>query len=159
MLFVALLLTTAAIVLYQQPSQRLSAYPYPPTRLTIIPVTPDSIPTRLQILQRELDVPVETPKQMTPRQIQFLIEQNAERLGVRGGRLEGDDSGNERWILFGYAPTNPACPPIQRGLDFLMNQHNPSLGLLRESPVVAHGGCYHAGAVAGGGSAGEAQTD
>lgn len=128
----------AISLLYHHP-QLSSAYPPPSTRLPILPATPNSIPLRLQILNRELGIPVEILKQMSAQQIQILIEHNAERLGANGGRLVKDDDGREGWVLFGRTPTtsNAYCLPIQRGLDFLQKQYNPSIGLLRESPMVA----------------------
>lgn len=141
--WIALLLTmfmsiAIAISLYHPP-QLSSAYPPPSTRLPILPATPNSIPLRLQILNRELGIPVEILKQMSAQQIQILIEHNAERLGVNGGRLVKDDDGREGWVLFGRTPatSNADCLSVQRGLEFLLKQYNPSIGLLRESPMVA----------------------
>lgn len=147
------------------PSSPMSSTPRN-ARSTRVPSTPigvvkvDAPDGRLQILNRELGIPLDQLQTMSIDQIDALFEQNAACLQVNIGKLVPNAEGTEVWVTIqgrNLNPLTPAptcvarspatptpssstsslCPSIQRGLAFLQARYNPTLGLLAESPVVA----------------------
>ena len=99
---------------------------------------------RWLILNRELGIPFDQLKAMSPDEIQRLFEQNAERLRVNIYRLTRQPNGTETWIeIRGIKSPTPtlqsstACPSIQKGLAFLKHHYVQDIGLIRESPLVS----------------------
>jgi hypothetical protein len=133
----------------------------PPTRPLVQPtysdptLTPNvvrgGISPRLLTLNRELGIPLDQLKAMSPEQILELIEKNAERLQVDIIKLVTTTPGTEvMFTINGRKSATPSsalpqtslpspvlCPSVQRGLAFLTARYNPTVGLLNESPIVA----------------------
>lgn len=151
-----LILVVFAVFAGCAPTQSNKPFPTP-TQQRVWPISSDATVTpnveyggvspRLLLLNRELGIPLDDLKAMSPAQIAELIEKNAERLQVNIGKLVTTTPGTEVWITI-QGRSSPAsrptlqpypapCPAIQRGLAFLAARFNSTLGLLNESPRVA----------------------